>query len=178
MFLSGNSLVRWIWRWPMVNRSETVRNLRGNNRIRAGRISFLNRGGGKFSDAADAVGGGFNSPEVGRGLALREDFDSDGDPGHIKDHQQRTAYNLYRNDHTAKSQRHSISFEGTKSNRDAIGEVVLCSTRGKSNERGHRKVQKAISSIGIAVTFGLAAPKNRSLRGDRLAQRPTQNTKI
>ncbi len=57
---------------------ETVRNIHGNTGYAQAPQLFLNRGGGEFHDAADAVGGGFNSPKVGRGLACG-DFDRDGD---------------------------------------------------------------------------------------------------
>jgi len=53
---------------------ETVRNIRGNTGYAQAPQLFLNRGGGKFHDAADAAGGGFETPKVGRGLAYG-DFD-------------------------------------------------------------------------------------------------------
>jgi len=85
---------------------ETVRNIRGNTGYAQAPQLFLNRGGGKFHDAADAVGGGFNSPKVGRGLACG-DFDRDGDLDILMTTNSGPAY-LYRNDQTTKPQ--SIRF--------------------------------------------------------------------
>src|SRR5260370_15437566 len=49
----------------------TVRNIRGNTGYAQPPQLFLNRGGGEFQDVAEAAGGGFETPKVGRGLALR-----------------------------------------------------------------------------------------------------------
>src|SRR5207247_5865226 len=57
---------------------ETVRNIRGNVGYAQPPQVFLNSGGGIFRDVAGQVGGGFESPKVGRGLAYA-DFDRDGD---------------------------------------------------------------------------------------------------
>src|SRR5262249_1642186 len=49
---------------------ETVRNIRGNVGYAQPAQLFLNGGQGKFRDVASEVGGGFDSPKVGRGLAF------------------------------------------------------------------------------------------------------------
>ena len=78
---------------------------------------FLNNGKGSFRDVAGEVGGGFEQPKVGRGLAYA-DFDRDGDLDLLLTTNNGPAY-LYRNDQLAGN--HSIRFRlvGTKSNRDA-----------------------------------------------------------
>ena len=57
---------------------ETVRNIRGNVGYAQPAQLFINQGKMKFYDAAAEVGGGFDQPKVGRGLAVG-DFDRDGD---------------------------------------------------------------------------------------------------
>ena len=52
--------------------------------MRRRRNLFLNGGSGKFHDVASEVGGGFDAPKVGRGLAYG-DFDNDGDTGSFAD---------------------------------------------------------------------------------------------
>src|ERR1700692_4771877 len=48
---------------------ETVRNIRGNVGYAQPPQLFLNQGNGKFRDVAAEVGGRFDQPKVGRGLA-------------------------------------------------------------------------------------------------------------
>src|ERR1700694_5792425 len=48
---------------------ETVRNIRGNVGYAQPPQLFLNRGFGRFREVAEQVGGGFETPIVGRGLA-------------------------------------------------------------------------------------------------------------
>jgi hypothetical protein len=57
---------------------ETVRNIHGNVGYAQAPQLFLNESGGKFRDVARQLGGGFETPIVGRGLAYG-DFDRDGD---------------------------------------------------------------------------------------------------
>ncbi len=75
---------------------ETVRNIRGNVGYAQPPLLFLNNGKGSFRDAAADVGGGFDQPKVGRGLAYA-DFDRDGDLDLLLTTNSGPAY-LYRND--------------------------------------------------------------------------------
>src|SRR6201984_1896898 len=112
---------------------ETVRNIRGNVGYAQPPQLFLNGGKGSFRDVAAEVGGDFDQPKVGRGLAYA-DFDRDGDLDLLITTNNGPAY-LYRNDQL--SGNHSIRFRltGTKSNRDAIGAVVRLVSGGFGHSR-------------------------------------------
>src|SRR5947208_2135150 len=98
---------------------ETVRNIRGNVGYAQPPQLFLNSGTGNFRDVAGQVGGGFESPKVGRGLAFG-DFDRDGDLDILLTTNNGPAY-LYRNDREAHSRSIRFYLQGTKSNRDGVG---------------------------------------------------------
>jgi len=133
---------------------ETVRNIRGNVGYAQPAQMFENLGGGKFRDVADEIGGGFNQPKVGRGLAVG-DFDRDGDLDVLLTTNNGSAY-LYRNDVT--NGNHSIRFRlvGTKSNRDAIGAVVRVFADGKQQTRMVRSGSSYLSQSELPVTFGVS----------------------
>ncbi len=132
---------------------ETVRNIRGNVGYAQPPQLFLNLGGGNFHDVAQGVGGGFEAPKVGRGLAVG-DFDRDGDLDLLMTTNNGPAY-LYRNDQLAK--RRSIRFQlrGTKSNRDAIGATVRIFLNGQTQSRIVRGGSSYLSQSELPVTFGL-----------------------
>jgi hypothetical protein len=132
---------------------ETVRNIRGNVGYAQPPQLFLNRGGGQFQDVAGAVGGGFESPKVGRGLAYG-DFDRDGDLDILLTTNNGPAY-LYRNDQLA--HRNSIRFhlKGTKSNRDAIGASIRIFYDGQTQSRMVRGGSSYLSESELQVTFGM-----------------------
>ena len=96
---------------------ETVRNIRGNVGYAQPAQLFHNLGGRQFRDVAGEVGGGFDKPKVGRGLAVG-DFDRDGDLDRAADHEQWTGVSVSQR---STSGNRSIRFKlmGTKSNRDA-----------------------------------------------------------
>src|SRR5205085_11354803 len=98
---------------------ETVRNIRGNVGYAQPPQLFLNSGKGGFRDAAAELGGGFDQPKVGRGLAFA-DFDRDGDLDILITTNNGPAY-LYRNDQLAGNRSIRFRLVGTKSNRHAIG---------------------------------------------------------
>jgi hypothetical protein len=132
---------------------ETVRNIRGNVGYAQAPHLFLNLGGGKFRDAASQAGGGFETPKVGRGLAVG-DIDRDGDSDLLITTNNGPAY-LYRNDQLAGN--HSIRFAlaGTKSNRDAIGATVRVFAGGQVQSRVVRSGGSYLSQSELPVTFGL-----------------------
>jgi enediyne biosynthesis protein E4 len=133
---------------------ETVRNIRGNVGYAQPAQLFLNLGNGKFHDVAAEVGGGFETPRVGRGLAYG-DFDRDGDLDILMTTNNGPAV-LFRNDQFAGN--HSIRFElqGTKSNRDAIGATVQIFAGDLRQSRMVRGGSSYLSQSELPVTFGLA----------------------
>jgi enediyne biosynthesis protein E4 len=132
---------------------ETVRNIRGNVGYAQAPQLFLNRGAGKFRDVAREIGGGFETPIVGRGLAYG-DFDRDGDLDLLMTTNNGPAY-LYRNDLSAGN--HSIRFQlvGTKSNRDGIGAAVKIFNGGQSQSRVVHGGSSYLSQSELPVTFGV-----------------------
>jgi hypothetical protein len=131
---------------------ETVRNIRGNVGYAQPPQLFLNMRNG-FRDVAAEVGGGFDQPKVGRGLAYG-DFDRDGDLDLLLTTNNGPAY-LYRNDQLAGN--HSIRFRlvGTKSNRDAIGARVQLFADGLTQSRLVKGGSSYLSQSELPVTFGL-----------------------
>jgi hypothetical protein len=132
---------------------ETVRNIRGNVGYAQPAQMFENLGGGKFRDVADEIGGGFNQPKVGRGLAVG-DFDRDGDLDLLLTTNNGSAY-LYRNDVLNGNRSIRFRLVGTKSNRDGIGAVVRVFADGKQQSRMVRSGSSYLSQSELPVTFGL-----------------------
>jgi enediyne biosynthesis protein E4 len=132
---------------------ETVRNIRGNVGYAQPPLLFFNNGKGSFHDIAAEVGGGFEQPKVGRGLAYA-DFDRDGDLDLLLTTNNGPAY-LYRNDQLAGN--HSIRFRlvGTKSNRDGIGATVRIVSSGLSQLCMVKSGSSYLSQSELPVTFGL-----------------------
>jgi len=137
---------------------DTVRNVRNVGYAQSPQL-YLNDGKAKFSEVAGQVGGGFNSPKVGRGLAVG-DFDRDGDLDVLMTTNDGPAY-LFRNDQT--SGNHSMRFRliGTKSNRDGIGARVKVFAGGMMQTRLVRSGSSYLSQSELPVTFGLG--KNDSV---------------
>ena len=138
---------------------ETVRNIRGNIGYAQPPQLFLNSGAGKFHDVAAELGGGFDTPIVGRGLAYG-DFDRDGDLDLLITTNNGPAY-LYRNDQTAGNRGIRFRLIGTKSNRDAIGAAVRIfqnTHNGRNGETQSRLVRGGSSYLSqseLPVTFGV-----------------------
>ncbi|HKV25388.1 MAG TPA: CRTAC1 family protein [Candidatus Acidoferrum sp.] len=138
---------------------ETVRNIRGNVGYAQPPQFFLNEGDEKFRDVAAMLGGGFDTPIVGRGLAYA-DFDRDGDLDLLLTTNNGPAY-LYRND--LRNGNRSIRFRlvGTKSNRDAIGARVKIFLGGSGGEREESQTRLVrggssyLSQSELPVTFGV-----------------------
>lgn len=137
---------------------ETVRNIRGNVGYAQPPQLFLNSGGGKFRDVAGELGGGFEKPIVGRGLAYG-DFDRDGDLDLLITTNNGPAY-LFRNDQSEGNRSIRFRLEGTKSNRDAIGaqvRIFLNESGGQGGQIQSRIVRGGSSYLSqseLAVTFG------------------------
>ena len=131
---------------------DTVRNVRNVGYAQPPQL-FLNNGKGSFHEVGDQVGGGFNQPKVGRGLAVG-DFDRDGDQDILMTTNKGPAY-LLRNDQTAGN--HSIRFRliGTQSNRDGIGARVRIFAGGVAQTRMVRSGSSYLSQSELPVTFGL-----------------------
>ena len=131
---------------------ETVRNIRGNVGYAQPPQLFLNRNG-VFRDVAAEIGGGFDQPKVGRGLAYA-DFDRDGDLDLLLTTNDGPAY-LYRNDQRAGNGAIRFRLVGTKSNRDAIGANLRVFHGGTSQSRMVKGGSSYLSQSELPVTFGL-----------------------
>jgi hypothetical protein len=132
---------------------ETVRNIRGNIGYAQSPQLFWNQGGARFRDVAGEVGGGFDQPKIGRGLACG-DFDRDGDLDLLLTTNNGPAF-LYRNDQTAGNRSIRFRLRGTKSNRDAVGAVVKIYYSGQMQSRTVRGGSSYLSQSELPVTFGL-----------------------
>jgi len=135
---------------------ETVRNIRGNVGYAQAPQLFLNQKAGKFRDVAREVGGAFDTPIVGRGLAYG-DFDRDGDLDLLLTTNNGPAY-LYRNDQMAGNRSIRFQLAGTKSNRDAIGATVRIYFGGHGEQSQSRVVHGGSSYLSqseLPVTFGV-----------------------
>jgi hypothetical protein len=132
---------------------ETVRNIRGNVGYAQPPQLFLSSGNGSFRDVASEVGGGFDQPKVGRGLAYG-DFDRDGDLDLLLTTNNGPAY-LYRNDELNGNRSIRFHLGGTKSNRDAVGAVVRVYAGGLTQSRMVKGGSSYLSQSELPLTFGL-----------------------
>ena len=131
---------------------DTVRSIRNVGYAQPPQL-FLNNGKGAFREVATEVGGGFNAPKVGRGLAVG-DFDRDGDVDVLITTNNGPAY-LFRNDQTSGNRSIRFKLVGTKSNRDGIGAQVRIFSGGISQNRVVRSGSSYLSQSELPVTFGL-----------------------
>jgi enediyne biosynthesis protein E4 len=134
---------------------ETVRNIRGNVGYAQPPQLFLNNGNGHFRDVAAEVGGVFDSPKVGRGLAFA-DFDRDGDLDLLLTTNNGPAY-LFRNDLLGSNRSIRFHLVGTKSNRDGIGAMVRVYAAGVPQWRMVKGGSSYLSQSELPVTFGMGA---------------------
>ena len=132
---------------------DTVRNIRGNIGYAQAAQLFLNDGAGKFRDVAAEVGGGFDLPKVGRGLAYG-DFDHDGDLDLLMTTNNGPAY-LFRNDLTNGNRSVRFRLVGKKSNADGIGAVVRIFCGELIESRMVRGGSSYLSQSELPVTFGV-----------------------
>jgi hypothetical protein len=132
---------------------DTVRHIRGNVGYAQPAQLFLNLGHGKFRDIAGDIGGGYDLPKVGRGLAVG-DFDHDGDQDLLLTTNNGPAF-LYRNDQLSGNRSIRFHLIGTKSNRDAIGANVRIFFNGQTELRVVRSGSSYLSQSEFPVTFGV-----------------------
>jgi hypothetical protein len=132
---------------------ETVRNIHGNVGYAQPPQLFLNGGKGIFRDVAAEIGGEFDQPKVGRGLACA-DFDRDGDLDLLLTTNNGPAH-LYRNDQLSGNRSIRFRLVGTKSNRDGIGAVVRVFAGGLTQSRLVKGGSSYLSQSELPVTFGL-----------------------
>lgn len=132
---------------------ESVRNIAGNHGYAQPPHLFLNDGRGGFRDVANAAGGGYAAPKVGRGLAYG-DFNRDGAPDILLTTNHGPAY-LYRNAVTGGNRSIRFHLRGTKSNRDAIGAVVRVTTPEGTQSRMVHTGSSYLSQSELALTFGV-----------------------
>ncbi|MGA8867129.1 MAG: FG-GAP-like repeat-containing protein [Candidatus Sulfotelmatobacter sp.] len=132
---------------------ETVRNIRGNVGYAQPPLLFLNNGKGGFRDIAAEIGGGFDQPKVGRGLAYG-DFDRDGDLDLLLTTNNGPAY-LYRNDGVSGNRSIRFRLVGTRSNRDAVGATVRIDCGGLNQSRTVKSGSSYLSQSELPLTFGL-----------------------
>lgn len=133
---------------------ETVRNIRGNVGYAQPAQLFLNQGNGKFRDVAAEVGGGFDEPRVGRGLAYA-DFDRDGDLDILLTTNNGSAV-LFRNEQLAGDRGIRFELRGTQSNRDALGANVQVFAGDLHQSRMVHGGSSYLSQSELPLTFGLA----------------------
>jgi hypothetical protein len=131
---------------------DTVRNVRNVGYAQPPQL-FLNNGKGMFRDVGAEIGGAFNQPKVGRGLAYG-DFDRDGDLDLLMTCNHGPAY-LYRNDQLAGNSSIRFHLVGTKSNRDATGATVRIFHGGSSQSRLVKGGSSYLSQSELPLTFGL-----------------------
>ena len=133
---------------------ETVRNIRGNVGYAQPPQLFLNQGSGRFREVAAEVGGEFEKPRVGRGLAYA-DFDRDGGLDILLTTNNGPAA-LFRNEQLAGNRSVRIELQGTQSNRDAIGASVQIFAGDLHQSRLVRGGSSYLSQSELPLTFGLA----------------------
>ncbi|MFN7917829.1 MAG: CRTAC1 family protein [Vicinamibacterales bacterium] len=130
---------------------DTVRNIPGNVGYAQPPHLFLNDRG-TFRDVASQVGGGFEQPRVGRGLAVG-DFDNDGDQDLLLTTNNGAAV-LFRNDRQTPNRSVRLTLRGVVSNRDAIGAKVQVMHGGVTQTRLVRSGSSYLSQSELPVTFG------------------------
>jgi len=119
------------------------------------RILFRNRGNGTFERVGDEAGPGIGSRHVSRGCAFG-DFDNDGDLDIVIMNQNEPP-SLLRNDAPKGNHWLKVRLEGTRSNRSAIGALVLVRYGGKVQAQGVLSQASYVSANDPRLHFGLGA---------------------
>jgi len=119
------------------------------------RMLFRNRGDATFARMGDEAGPAINARHVSRGCAFG-DFDNDGDIDIVVMNQNEPP-SLLRNDAPKENHWLKVRLEGTKSNRSAIGALVLARYGGKVQAQGVLSQASYVSSNDPRLHFGLGA---------------------
>ena len=119
------------------------------------RILFRNRGDGTFARIGDEAGSAISARHVSRGCAFG-DFDNDGDIDIVIMNQNEPP-SLLRNDAPKMNNWLKVRLEGTKSNRSAIGALVLARYGGKVQAQGVLSQASYVSVNDPRLHFGLGS---------------------
>lgn len=125
------------------------------------RLLFRNRGDGTFSRMGDEGGSAIDARHVSRGCAFG-DFDNDGDIDIVIMNQNEPP-SLLRNDAPKGNHWLKVRLEGTKSNRSAIGALVLARYGGKVQAQGVLSQASYVSANDPRLHFGLGAGTSADL---------------
>jgi enediyne biosynthesis protein E4 len=119
---------------------------------RSPRFLFRNAGEGRF-ELVTAPGGDLSVPHSSRGAAFG-DIDNDGDTDMLVMNMNE-APSLLRNDYSGKASWIEIALEGTRSNRSAIGAIVVVSAGGRTQARTVLSQSSYYSHDDLRLHFGL-----------------------
>jgi len=128
---------------------------------KAPRILFRNLGGGKFEELLDAAGPGITDMHASRGVAFG-DFDNDGDVD-ILIMNINEPPSLLRNDVTGHHHWLKVKLIGVKSNRSAIGAMVIAGYSGRKQARALAAQSSYLSVNDPRLHFGLGAAETADL---------------
>jgi hypothetical protein len=117
------------------------------------RVLFRNKGDGTFTRIADEAGAAINARHVSRGCAFG-DFDNDGDLDIVIMNQNEIP-TLLRNDAPKGNHWIKVRLEGTKSNRSAIGALVLVHYSGKVQAQAVLSQASYVSVNDPRLHFGI-----------------------
>jgi enediyne biosynthesis protein E4 len=143
-----------------------------------------NDGGSRFENVTAATGPGATAVHSSRGAAFG-DFDNDGDID-VLIMNMNEAPSLLRNDYSGTNHWLELQLEGTRSNRTAIGAIVIVSMNGRSTARTVLSQSSYYSHDDVRLHFGLGGSDTaqsivvrwpsgtvqtlRDIQGDRLVK--------
>jgi enediyne biosynthesis protein E4 len=122
---------------------------------RGPRVVFRNIGGGRFVDVTAASGGGATAAQSSRGAAFG-DFDNDGDVDALVMNMNEPP-SLLRNDYGGRNNWLSVTLEGTRSNRAAIGATVTVTHDGRRQTKVTLSQASYYSHDDLRLHFGLGS---------------------
>jgi enediyne biosynthesis protein E4 len=121
---------------------------------RSPRFLFRNAGDGRF-ELVTAAGGDLSVPHSSRGVAFG-DIDNDGDVDMLVMNMNEPP-SLLRNDYSGKASWIEIALEGRRSNRSAIGAIVVVSAGGRTQARTVLSQSSYYSHDDLRLHFGLGS---------------------